>query len=163
MERHRHGRDAPARQPESPLIAVRKRLGQSVGERFRHDRIIIVVVCVEAAAEVIEANSCCDRKGADVMARSTYIVARHGRSAATTPPAKQFEPGQSGSLLGYGYQTWIFPGERPMFALLGVRGQTILIDPISRLVMVHTAVRKQPAGPTEARALWQGLVRALGS
>ena len=35
-------------------------------------------------------------------------------------------------------------GERRMFALLGVRGQALFVDPASRLVMVHTAVRKQP-------------------
>lgn len=64
---------------------------------------------------------------------------------------------------GYGYQTWIFPGERRMFALLGVYGQTIFVDPTSRLVMVHTAVRKQPtASNAEAIALWHALVAQLG-
>lgn len=66
---------------------------------------------------------------------------------------------------GYGYQTWIFPGERRTFALLGVRGQSIFVDPQSRLVMVHTAVRKQSVDPQlpEATARWRGVVRALGS
>jgi CubicO group peptidase (beta-lactamase class C family) len=66
--------------------------------------------------------------------------------------------------LGYGYQTWILPGERRMFALLGVRGQGIFVDPASRLVLVHTAVRKQPGGggATEIRALWQGVVDTFG-
>jgi len=66
---------------------------------------------------------------------------------------------------GYGYQTWIFPGERRMFALLGVRGQSIFVDPKTRLVMVHTAVRKQSVDPqlAEATALWRGVVRSLGS
>ena len=51
-----------------------------------------------------------------------------------------------------------------MFAFLGVRGQAIFIDPASRLVMVHTAVRKQWVGPgvREATALWQSIVRELG-
>src|SRR5882672_8716492 len=39
----------------------------------------------------------------------------------------------------YGYQTWIIPGERRMFAFIGVRGQAIFVDPQSRLVMVHAA------------------------
>ena len=65
--------------------------------------------------------------------------------------------------LGYGYQTWILPGERRMFALLGVHGQAIYVDPASRLVMVHTAVRNQPDDPNlETIALWQGVVDALG-
>jgi len=74
-------------------------------------------------------------------------------------------PGIATGFFGYGYQTWIFPGERRMFALLGVRGQSIFVDPqSSRLVMVHTAVRKQPAagpGPRESTALWAA-VRELG-
>jgi len=64
---------------------------------------------------------------------------------------------------GYGYQIWILAGEHRMFALRGVRGQAIYVDPASGLVMVHTAVRKQARDPgvREATALWQGLVRQL--
>ena len=65
---------------------------------------------------------------------------------------------------GYGYQVWILAGERRMFRLSGVRGQRIFVDPAGRLVMVHTAVRKQwrDPGNAEANALWQSLVRELG-
>lgn len=51
-----------------------------------------------------------------------------------------------------------------MFAFLGVHGQAILVDPQSRLVMVHTAVRTQPVDlqVPEATALWPGVMRALG-
>ena len=65
---------------------------------------------------------------------------------------------------GYGYQVWVLGGERRMFALRGVRGQAIYVDPASRLVMVHTAVRKQARDPgvREANALWRGLVQQLG-
>jgi CubicO group peptidase (beta-lactamase class C family) len=47
--------------------------------------------------------------------------------------------------------------------LLGVHGQAIFVDPASRLVMVHTAVRPmaQDIGP-EAFALWQAAVAELG-
>jgi hypothetical protein len=51
-----------------------------------------------------------------------------------------------------------------MFAVLGVRGQVIYVDPQSKLVMVHTAVRKRAvdlAGARELGALWRGVVRAL--
>jgi CubicO group peptidase (beta-lactamase class C family) len=74
-------------------------------------------------------------------------------------------PGTATPFFGYGYQTWIFPGERRMFAFLGVRGQAIYVDPKSRLVMVHTAVRKQSSGDPRSResiALWQAVVRTLG-
>lgn len=65
---------------------------------------------------------------------------------------------------GYGYQVWILPGERRMFALCDVRGQAIYVDPASRLIMVHTAVRKQARDPVirEANALWRSLVQQLG-
>jgi len=66
---------------------------------------------------------------------------------------------------GYGYQTWIFPGEARRFALLGVRGQRIFVDPASRLVMVHTAVRKRESGDPgnrETVVLWENVLRALG-
>jgi CubicO group peptidase (beta-lactamase class C family) len=73
-------------------------------------------------------------------------------------------PGRATPFFGYGYQAWIFPGERRMFAFLGVRGQAIYVDPQSRLVMVHTAVRKRSLDPgvRETGALWGGVVRTLG-
>jgi CubicO group peptidase (beta-lactamase class C family) len=79
------------------------------------------------------------------------------------PEQGHLKPGVATPYLGYGYQVWIVPGERRIFALLGVRGQTILVDPTARLVMVHTAVRKQAAGgsATELRALWQAVADAL--
>src|SRR5438552_3258399 len=81
------------------------------------------------------------------------------------PDQAHLQPGVATGFFGYGYQVWIFPGERRMFAFLGVRGQAIFVDPASRLVMVHTAVRKQPGndpGNREAVALWQTVVRQLG-
>jgi CubicO group peptidase (beta-lactamase class C family) len=72
-------------------------------------------------------------------------------------------PGTARRFLGYGYQVWILPGERRMFALLGVYGQAIFVDPASRLVMVHTAAYKQAADSNaEAFALWRGVVAGLG-
>ncbi|MCW5609717.1 MAG: serine hydrolase [Rubrivivax sp.] len=65
--------------------------------------------------------------------------------------------------LGYGYQTWVFDDRRAMFALIGAFGQVICVDPASRLVMVHTAVRRQVSDrDPEALALWRGVVAALG-
>jgi CubicO group peptidase (beta-lactamase class C family) len=62
---------------------------------------------------------------------------------------------------GYGYQVWLMPGTRGAFALEGVYGQRIFVDPQSGLVLVHTAVRTQATGaPGEAelRALWRGVL-----
>lgn len=82
--------------------------------------------------------------------------------AATTPPAKQFEPGQTNSILGYGYQTWIVPSPNRQFMLRGLRGQGVFVDSKSKLVMVHTA-----AGDVGNPALmvllelWFGVVDSL--
>jgi CubicO group peptidase (beta-lactamase class C family) len=84
--------------------------------------------------------------------------------ATRVRPEPHLRPGVATPVLGYGYQTWILPGEHRMFALLGVRGQSIFVDPASRLVVVHTAVRKQAGGSsaTEMRPLWQAVVSTLG-
>jgi CubicO group peptidase (beta-lactamase class C family) len=70
-----------------------------------------------------------------------------------------FSGSQTGRWYGYGFQTWIFPDNDGSFALLGVRGQTIFVDPARRLVMVHTAVRPDARDPggAETTALWRGL------
>ncbi|QDO97486.1 serine hydrolase [Ferrovibrio terrae] len=70
-----------------------------------------------------------------------------------------FNSNQTGRWLGYGFQTWIFPENDGSFALLGVRGQTLFVDPARKLIMVHTAVRPdaRDAGGAEATALWRGL------
>jgi CubicO group peptidase (beta-lactamase class C family) len=68
--------------------------------------------------------------------------------------------------LGYGYQVWLLRGERRMFVLLGIRGQALFVDPAAKLVMVHTAVRKNPTGLAQFTAvtdLWAAVVDQLGS
>jgi CubicO group peptidase (beta-lactamase class C family) len=66
---------------------------------------------------------------------------------------------------GYGYQVWVLPGDRRMFLLLGISGQDIFVDPQSKLIMVHTAVRKVPVGDPkspEVVALWYAVVAQFG-
>jgi CubicO group peptidase (beta-lactamase class C family) len=123
-----------------------------------------------------EATYCCLNAVLRDYARLGLLLAHNGRAgdrqiiqqawlhAATTVPPDSWhlKPYAATRYFGYGYQTWIFPGPRRMFALLGVHGQAIFVDPSSRLVMVHTAVRKEPAGSNaEAVALWQGVVGAV--
>jgi hypothetical protein len=52
-----------------------------------------------------------------------------------------------------------------MFALLGVRGQAIYVDPEAQLVLVHTAVRRMPVDPgvIELDALWAGVRTQLAN
>jgi CubicO group peptidase (beta-lactamase class C family) len=94
------------------------------------------------------------------------IIARKWLLDATTIQASdvQLEPGFASERFGYGYQLWILPGARRMFALIGADGQFILVDPASKLYLVQTAVITSPADPqtAEAMALWQSLVQILG-
>jgi len=82
------------------------------------------------------------------------------------PDQRHLWPGTATPFLGYGYQTWIWPGEARRFAFLGIRGQSILVDPQSRLVMVQTSVRKRPSNDPSAaltRALWEAVAATLGN
>ena len=75
-----------------------------------------------------------------------------------------FTGSQTGRWYGYGFQTWVFPENDGSFALLGVRGQAIFVDPARKLVMVHMAVRPnaRDAGGAETIALWRAVKRELG-
>lgn len=76
----------------------------------------------------------------------------------------QISPGRVGRFFGYGYQSWIFPQDDGSFAFLGARGQAMFVNPATRLVMVHTAVRPDPRDPggAEATAFWRGVRATLG-
>ena len=79
-----------------------------------------------------------------------------------------FKPQQATPYFGYGYQFWPFPGEKRRFALLGVYGQSIFVDPELKLVMVVTAVTKNAnivgeSYPRERGALWRAVVGKYGS
>jgi CubicO group peptidase (beta-lactamase class C family) len=124
-----------------------------------------------------EVTFCCLNAVLRDFARFGLVLAHDGRVAgrqiipsewlysATTVPADSWhlKPYAASRHFGYGYQTWILPGERRMFVLLGLHGQAIYVDPASRLVMVHTAVRKLGDDEfSEPLALWQAVVDQLG-
>jgi CubicO group peptidase (beta-lactamase class C family) len=130
---------------------------------------------VDAAGQ--EATYCCLNAVLRDYGRFGLVLAHDGRRgdrqiipaawlhAATTvaPEAWHLRPYTATRYFGYGYQTWIFPGEPRRFALRGVHGQALYVDPSSRLVLVHTAVRKGAADSNaETVALWEGVVKALG-
>ena len=136
---------------------------------------------VDAAGQ--EATMCCISAVLRDWARFGVLLANDGAwdgrqviprqwllDAPTAAPGSPFAPGVATRFYGYGYQTWLFPpfpglGERRQFALLGVHGQAVFVDPPSKLVLVHTAVRPKasndPMGP-ELNALWAALVRQFG-
>ena len=78
--------------------------------------------------------------------------------AATTPPAAHFVPGRVQGLFGYGYQTWILGGSRRQFALRGIRGQFVFVDPAAKVVLVHTAAGEIGTPVGELVSLWSRVV-----
>lgn len=79
-----------------------------------------------------------------------------------------FTPRRATPYFGYGYQFWLFPGEKRRFALLGVYGQSMFVDPDLKLVMVITAAAKNASVGKESLArerdaLWRGIVGQYGN
>jgi len=72
-------------------------------------------------------------------------------------------PGRATRMFGYGYLFWLFSGNRRQFALVGYKGQYICVDPISKLVMVQTALDAPGADfNDEAWSLWAAIVEQHG-
>jgi CubicO group peptidase (beta-lactamase class C family) len=80
--------------------------------------------------------------------------------ATTTRPSDAYlAPGRaSRSSTGYGYLLWLFPGARRQFAMIGILGQYVIVDPASKLVMVQTALNDTD----EVWRLWAALVAQFG-
>lgn len=86
--------------------------------------------------------------------------------AARQPGA--FRPRSATPGMGYGYQTWLAPFKERTFALQGIHGQHIVVQPKSGIVMVQTSVNEQASGRQDPRpyqmrdALWLGVLKSLG-
>ena len=108
------------------------------------------------------------RDGRAVVSREHLL---NMTEASRQPEA--FRPGRlqnkGSTYLGYGLQTWLLPGSTRRFALLGVYGQAIMVDPALKLVVVHMAAAKDASGDAsgahmgaERNALWHGIVARYG-
>ena len=115
-------------------------------------------------------------------ARLGWLLARDGRAgdrqviprdylldatdSGRQPPA--FRPRTATPFFGYGYQVWLQPLRERSFALQGVHGQAVFVQPASGIVMVQTAVYDAASGlqdpePTQERgAFWRGVLESLG-
>ncbi len=103
-----------------------------------------------------------DPAGKQIIPREFLLDATDWKRAP-----EQFRPGKATPYLGYGYQFWTFPGERRRFAMLGVYGQSVFIDPEQKLVMVQVGVNATAeAGDNslarERNAFWRGVVGHYG-
>jgi CubicO group peptidase (beta-lactamase class C family) len=86
--------------------------------------------------------------------------------AATRPEQAYLRVGAVSAFNGYGYQTWLTSREYSRFAAFGMGGQSIFVDPASKLVVVHTAVWADPDDREERGAqfkLWKYLLDKLSS
>ena len=101
---------------------------------------------------------------------SQQIVSRDFLLDATDPARQPdaFKPRKATPYFGYGYQFWLMPMKERTFAMQGIHGQTIYVQPSSGLVLVLTSVWESASGrqnlqPYEERdALWRGVLRSLG-
>jgi len=78
-----------------------------------------------------------------------------------------FHPRQATPYFGYGYKFWLYPSTQRKFALLGVYGQSIFVDPGARLALILTAAQKDATSGgdqfgAERDALWRGIVARHG-
>lgn len=95
------------------------------------------------------------------------VVPRQFLMEATDPRLQPagFQPRRATPYFGYGYQTWIFPMRVRSFALLGIFGQAIFVQPSSGIVMVQTSVYERPSGDPMGAArneMWKGVLQSLG-
>lgn len=101
--------------------------------------------------------------GKQVIPRDYLLEATDWRRA---PEA--FRPRAATPYYGYNDLFWTFPTDKRRFAMIGVYGQMIFVDPELKLVMVQTAANATAkAGDTtlgkDADAFWRGVVRRYGS
>jgi CubicO group peptidase (beta-lactamase class C family) len=81
---------------------------------------------------------------------------------------RAFKPKIATQYMGYGYQIWLLPYRTRTFALQGIHGQTIFVQPASKIVMVQTAVYQYASGKLDNKpyllrqALWEGVLKSLG-
>ena len=93
-----------------------------------------------------------------------YLI--EATDAQRQPPA--FRPLKATPYFGYGYQFWLLPLSERTFALVGLHGQAIYVQPSSGIVMVQTAVNEHPSlNPDpepylEREAFWYGVLQSLG-
>jgi CubicO group peptidase (beta-lactamase class C family) len=106
----------------------------------------------------------------DGMREGIQIIPKDFLLAATdaTRQPQAFRPRSATPNMGYGYQTWILPLKERTFALQGIHGQHIVVQPKSGIVMVQTSVNDQASGRQDPRpyqyrdALWAGVLKSLG-
>ena len=76
-----------------------------------------------------------------------------------------FKPRRATSFFGYGFQTWLFPNKTRTFALLGIYGQSIFVQPATGLIMIETGAYEFASDNYSLRKklqLWASVLEGLG-
>ena len=103
------------------------------------------------------------RDGVEIIPREYVLDAT---DVKRQPPG--FQPRVATSYLGYGYQVWLLPNKTRTFALQGIHGQSVLVQPATQIVVVTTSVHQKPSGQQDMRpyqlraAFWSGVLQSLG-
>lgn len=103
------------------------------------------------------------RDGSQIIPREYVLDAT---DASRQPPG--FQPRVATNYLGYGYQVWLLPFKTRTFALQGIFGQSVLVQPASQIVVVTTSAHQKPSGQQDMRpyqlrsAFWAGVLKSLG-
>ncbi len=104
-----------------------------------------------------------DGAGVEVIPREFVLDAT---DVARQPPG--FKPRVATPYFGYGYQVWLQPNKTRTFALQGIHGQSMLIQPANQIVIVQTSANMKPSGQQDMQpyryraAFWAGVLRSLG-
>lgn len=152
---------------------LRAALGRSLASYFE-ERIWRPIGAEASASWLVDASGCeLGYMGFHAVlrdyARLGRMLAERGRvDGREIIPAQifrhlthpHFSPSATGRYYGYGQQVWIFPDAGGSFALLGVRGQMLLVDPRTRSYLVHSAARPESRDPrsSETIALWRAVL-----
>jgi CubicO group peptidase (beta-lactamase class C family) len=98
-------------------------------------------------------------------AEGRQIVPAAWVRAMTSADTPHLRFGAALEVAGYGYQTWLIDPREPYFALFGIRGQGIFVDPVTKVVAVFVAAHAalDMAARREQYALFYGTIRALRS
>jgi CubicO group peptidase (beta-lactamase class C family) len=99
------------------------------------------------------------------VAEGRQIVPVAWVRAMTLADAPHLRFGAALPVAGYGYQTWLIDPREPYFALFGIRGQGIFVDPVSKVVAVFVAAHAalDMAARREQYSLFYGTLGALRS
>jgi len=83
--------------------------------------------------------------------------------AMTSADAPHLRFGAALEVAGYGYQTWLIDPSEPYFALFGIRGQGIFVDPVTKVVAVFVAAHAalDMAARREQYSLFYGTLSTL--